>query len=847
MSFPSIPKNRVHESLNRAFNHKRFVFWYDPEGEWLQEFENFKSISIEKRVVNKNEFSLKVEISRSPLQKQFLLYFNTARPNDQDNWLLDILLSGFEFKADRASLDLQDVNLSLEFKPLAKEHKSFFRSKTRTQKLKELLKPDDDDVDIRLKMLAILAKQPPSIDRILLSCLIQKEPESFKNNDIVKELFGSYNLSEFFWSRITIKFGYESSDPNLLDFVIELFKSNSFLFDKSKLETSAKIFLSDWKDSIQSNYGFIEWSNYVADLLKIDENLNDQEYNIEIGEDDSFESIELFNIHRLLKLFINKTNRKEISNSIKERKTSFWFNKHEHGYLAIEYAICLADLIENAELELNSFDEGLQRYCNNWWKLDEAYRCFIFHSLSYGQSGLFKNLKEWVENNYVNNVLLNINNKFSDQILGLKKWESRYLPLQNNFFNKYLEKSLSTNKSKRFFVVISDALRYEAARDFTNRLNVTSGKVWEANIDAMLGVLPSYTQLGMASLLPGEKLKIDLESPNIPVTVDGFSATGKDNREKILNKYINGRAKVFNSEDFLTLSTNKKGAEIIRVYNLIVIYHNRIDRIGDKLESETETCTAVENAFDDLRKIIRKISSLNGNNVLITTDHGFLFQQDAVDDLDRSNFPKANQLKIKKRRFLLGNGIETNPGQKIFTSDQLSIEGNWEAAFPLGLDRFPLSGSGNRFVHGGISLQEVVIPVIKLKRIPKICKEFIKAEILNLPNKITTPRLKFSLYQKDIYNEILFMPLKLKISILAKSDETLLTEPKIILLNSTEDEPRNREQQINMELSNLSEGYNNQWLELRIEHLQDNISSPIIYLKEEFKLLQPFGNDFEDF
>ena len=63
--------------------------------------------------VEGNEFGTKVRVVRdpNPLAK-FLIYVPTARPPDADNWLLDLLLQGYEYKADRASLALQEVGLS---------------------------------------------------------------------------------------------------------------------------------------------------------------------------------------------------------------------------------------------------------------------------------------------------------------------------------------------------------------------------------------------------------------------------------------------------------------------------------------------------------------------------------------------------------------------------------------------------------------------------------------------------------------------------------------------------------------------------------------------------------------
>ena len=104
-----------------------------------------------------NEFSVKVAISRAALDQRFLLYLPSVKPPEPDNWLLALLLAGQEFTADRASLDIQEAVLTLEFKELAQQHKAFFRSPVRNTKLKELLRPNDDEAAMRIKMLAVLA------------------------------------------------------------------------------------------------------------------------------------------------------------------------------------------------------------------------------------------------------------------------------------------------------------------------------------------------------------------------------------------------------------------------------------------------------------------------------------------------------------------------------------------------------------------------------------------------------------------------------------------------------------------------------------------------------------------
>jgi len=86
------------------------------------------------------------------------VYVPSSRPDDGDNWLLDLLLQGYEYKADKASLGPAGGSgfrsHSLE---LAQEHARFFLSEKRIAALKELLHTNDEEREVRLKMMAVLA------------------------------------------------------------------------------------------------------------------------------------------------------------------------------------------------------------------------------------------------------------------------------------------------------------------------------------------------------------------------------------------------------------------------------------------------------------------------------------------------------------------------------------------------------------------------------------------------------------------------------------------------------------------------------------------------------------------
>jgi uncharacterized protein (TIGR02687 family) len=701
-------------------------------------------------------------------------------------------------------------------------------------------------------MLAVLAKQPADIDKLLLHAFSQLDPANPDGDDPVEALYGNHQLSSHFWKAVGEKFGYASPEPNLRDFAVALFNSVCSIGPVGELLPHARVFMSIWKDSLSSRPAFEQWSDHLAGVLRVEEQLNDATDSYEPDEDDSYELIERFVLSRLLQRFQGdgacggeQASDTELLEGIRARASSCWLEKHVHGYSALEQAITFRGLLAKADLQVPNFEQGLQRYCHGWWRLDQAYRRCIFHARTYQQPGLLKPLRDWLEAQYVNNVLLPLTDRWSDQVAGLTSWGSSTLPRQQEFHMRYVHAPLSSKGLKRLFVVISDALRYEAARDFADRLNNQAGKGWQAEVDALLGVLPSYTQLGMAALLPGAQLGLNPSDSN--ALVNSQSAAGTENRDKLLKAYANGRAKAILAEDFLSLATTKEGAELTRDYDLIVIYHNCIDRIGDKRESEADTCQAVEQTFDELELILRKIASLKGSQAVITADHGFLFQQEPVDANDRAQFPSTGDLSFKNRRFALGTGIKARSGQKLFSAEQLGLSGDWQAVFPLGLDRFPRQGSGARFVHGGTSLQEVVVPVIRLKRERKDESRVVEAELLRVPAKITTGKLCFGLFQLEPVEPKKRLPLQLRIGLYAKADGALLCAHRTVLLDSAASEAREREQQVVLELSNAAGDYNNQTLELRLERQLDGVATPVPYKTVELKLQRPFGSDFDDF
>lgn len=827
---------RIHDSLQRVFQRQRLVFWYDATGEWADTFKAYPDAAVTKLAAAGNEFGTKVRIVRDPNpEARFLIYAPTARPLDTDNWLLDLLLQGYEYKADKAALALQDVGLPHDFLHLAEDHAPYFTNVKRVDALREMIHKDDQSPEIRLKMMAVLAGTPAEVDAMLLQFL-GRSPQG-QLLDPVTECFGTAALVEPFWAEVERLFSYTSATASLRDFAVSLFRGANPLDGQVALHPHAKVFLQRWKDSQAHNLSFRQWSHQMESELQIATALGAMDDRKSLGDCDTFEIFEKFTLHRLCQSFASGASATDLRAVMQSRRASFWQPQHQHGYAALEQAVELRELLASAELTVDSVAGGFNRYVASWWRIDQAYRRCHWNLRRYGQVKLMEQITQWVEKSYVNNFLLPLGDRWSDQVRELAAWECPGVMSQRQFFIQYVQPFLA--KNQKVFVIISDALRYEAAADFAQRLR--SANRWTAEVDAVLGVLPSYTQLGMAALLPGKQLAVDASTAT--VTVDGQSATGTENRAKILSLACGGKGTAIQAEDFLELNTKTDGRALMRDHEVIYIFHNVIDKTGDAPGTEGKTFDAVEDAFEELDQIIKKVANINGSNMLLTADHGFLFQQDDVAADDATTLPAAREWTFRNRRFSFGRGIPAATKVKAFDSTALGVSGDWSSAFPLSLGRFPLQGSGMRYVHGGISLQEVVVPVVKIHKARTDDTGRVEVELLRVPAKITTGQLSIALFQdRPSLDKVL--PRTLRVGVFAK-DGTSLSEIKTLTFDSKETEARQRETTVLIVLSPAADAFNNRDVDLRLEEMVPGTTQIVTYKTHSLKLQKPFTTDFE--
>lgn len=830
-------ENRITQALSKLFERHRIVFWYDAKQELRGDFEALDLPGIKKLELTNNEFGIKYRILRRESSQKFLLYREGPQPADLDNWLLDVQLGHGEFRTDQVGIWLAELELGLDFSDVVEAHAEFFRAIKRKNSLKKILQPDDTKGRIRLKMLAVCAGSEPRVDAVLENLL--QELASGQENKI--KLVDRCSLKPFLWDQMTRCYGYKSDNPGIRDFVIELFKSCYAMSTDGQVRLSgdALVFLKRWKDSRQFEKSFEKLSDECATVLGIEQDLAGRDFR-ELLELDYFRLIDQKIISDLVRAVAERSvSSGDVTLWVRQRRQGHWYLEYSHLYEAIDVAAQFVHLLGTVKITMDSLTEGIQRYSGNWYQLDQLYRKFIWHVRISGQASLMSELIDGIENLYSNNYLLKLGDRFQSVVDAVSRWDGSPVPLQRNFFKRWIHPFL--HKGNKVCVIISDGMRYEIGDELLSLIRREDR--YSAELEAVLAMLPSYTQLGMAALLPNRELAI-VDNETGSVRVDGISSQGMAGRIKILGQAGSFRATACKADELMAMKGDDCRA-LIRDHDVIYIFHNRIDATGDKRESEERVFEAVEESLQELIRLIKKLTGANANNLLVTSDHGFIYQNRAIEESDFSgNSAEGDHVLFRDRRFVLGIGLGEVPGLRRFTSKQLGLAGEVEVQIPKSINRLRLKGSGSRFVHGGASLQEVVIPLLRINKKRKSDITSVEVEILRgTSSVITSGQLAVVLYQTGSVDDKI-QPRILRAGMYTEAGG-LISDCHDLTFDLTSENPRERELQVRFILTRQADEVNGQEVILRLTEKHAGTSHYKEYKSLRYMLRRSFTSDFD--
>ncbi|WP_163710208.1 BREX-1 system phosphatase PglZ type A [Mangrovibacterium lignilyticum] len=830
--------NKIEEALVKRFQNHRVVFWYDEKKELTEQYEELAIDGVEKIAVEGNEFEVKYMINKLKPDTKFLLYFKGAKPSDDENWLLDMELAHDLFHTDQEAMFLQEIGLGYHLKELVTEHIEFFKAKERRLKLKELLGEGDEHEDIRGKLLAVTF----NTDYVNLITFIHAHGAAFVdgNERLDKEL-ERFNLTKYYWGKIKYQFKYQSEKPSIYDFLLEVFNTNFVLGKKSTIDKESRLLLSLWKDTIQYRESFGAISEKIANDLEVEDQLSSANLE-EIVNDDLFKVVDQKIVHDLVDLVADEAiSHDKLIQLVKKRENKFWYSYSEYFYRTLEQGSLLISLVRKyASTKYTQFNEGIEHYTSKLYEIDQAYRKFTYYHRQSNQNRILHRLSEKVEKVYSNDWLLVFNNNWQKVIDGLTSWPTNETISQQRFFKQHVKPY--TEKGNRLFVIITDAFRYECGEELSRRL--LSENRYESSLTHMVASLPSYTQLGMASLLPHKQ--IEFHEGTDSIVVDGLLSSGVQGRTKILSENSGVRATAVKAEDFMKMNANTDGREFVKQYDLIYIYHNRIDKAGDDKDSEEKVLEAVEAEIDFLMTMMKKIANMNGNNMMITSDHGFIYQHQPLDESDFSVSTHSGEIWKDNRRFVIGKNLKHGDSTILFKASALNIQSQVDVLIPKSINRLRVKGAGSRFIHGGASLQEIVIPLVKVNKKRQDTTAQVEIDIIKSTDKITTNILAVSFIQQELVTEqVLARTIRAAIY---SSDGELLSDQFKYIFDIEDGSERQREVKHRFQLMSKASGkYKNQQVKLVLEEPVEGTTKWREYKNYLYTLNISFTNDFDDF
>jgi hypothetical protein len=279
---------------------------------------------------------------------------------------------------------------------------------------------------------------------------------------------------------------------------------------------------------------------------------------------------------------------------------------------------------------------------------------------------------------------------------------------QVGIFEKKVKPSMAEGKVAYVWV---DALRYEMGYELAQSLATDA----DMRVEAALGTVPTITEIGMAALLP-----VAQEPLSVVAAADGKlaleigSVRVKDRKDRVnyLRSHAGAGVKMFEAklEDLLP-KPGKRVREGIESAHLVLITSQEIDAMGEE-DNIALARRTMDEILRQLGKAFRVLGQLGVHTIIFTADHGHLFADELSSDMKIA--APGGDTKDLHRRVWVGHGGASDPSYLRARLSDFGLGGNLEIAVPWNFACFKAKGGAEAYFHGGMSPQELIIPVVTL-------------------------------------------------------------------------------------------------------------------------------------
>ncbi len=792
----------------------RILFLFDPNKSHSEEISDWSDSEITLIQVSYEFFHLKYRLETELADKKVFLYFPYEEPagNKRKTFvLLDLMKANRILLIDDVEDFMEEYNLKPYQRGRVNKYISFLKNKKVKRTLSKILKADSFDDENLLKQGLIChllgftrIEDETIILAKLFTTLLQKNKGLFSVLNSIKEIDGETYLCKLFDGYFDI----EIAQLNEQDISLAIKKTKYNLILQNYSESHPNDTYLSLKINKPAKINRL--NSFIIDWLKNDELLDEvesvfNELAPDVAEDTIIKNYGIdgdFSFYTTLLSF-------KIIQSVVE-------NVEYQPDKSISVLTQLSNNISNNNIELIDLIEYLLRTANVFKILNSISSYIYDKPLNYLEE--YVNRFESVDYNYrkamflytrlrtynlpgdiqLENISARLNKKYEDY---LKELNTEWLKcLDDHDFEFYkiavpkqteFYKTNIAGSDNKIAVIISDGLRYEAAKELLSVLHTDPKH--QAEISYMLSSLPSNTRMGMSTLLPHTELQIK----DGFIFINNVSTEGLDNREKILKSAEDdSRAVAFEK---LQQMTQDEARELFKS-KLVYIYHNVIDAVGDDRKTEHRTFEEVERAIKELAPMIKKIhSSFNVAKIIITADHGFLYNANELPEAMYETLPDNKNAVWNHNRFsILKKEIKTD--SYIFDlSKAANVKTDFKITIPKAINRYKRQGHGMHYVHGGASLQEMIVPLIESFRKREEITEKVTFKLLGRDFKVVSGAIKIKLIQdKPISSE--YKPITLSCALYKSTDELVSNEIDVSL-DSTSGLPTERVKEIILNLN----------------------------------------------
>jgi hypothetical protein len=218
--------------------------------------------------------------------------------------------------------------------------------------------------------------------------------------------------------------------------------------------------------------------------------------------------------------------------------------------------------------------------------------------------------------------------------------------------------------------------------------------------------------LGALGISMADLFRLQAEDRSGMTIAGGKKITDRASRMAWLESRVGEGTCVVKLGDITRLTPKKR--KDLEAARFLVVTSQEIDRIGEGESEDDEARIYMDEVLEKLRRGLRNLASIGFTEIVVSADHGFIFAEGFETGL-KMDSPGGDTVELHPRCWIGQGGAEA-PGYFRVPASGLELGGALECAFPRSLGTFKVKGGAGAYFHGGASLQEQVLPVLRLSR-----------------------------------------------------------------------------------------------------------------------------------